>query len=461
VTRADASFLPRREAVGLAIDEETPYTYFHAYVAYRHGYRAIAVDSFMLARELLGSRHSEGRLPEEHPELVLEDIFLNYPDGRPGLSWLDEGEGETEGRATVWPRLHEVRHRIFVSSGLRLPGDAMKRWRNAEYIARLRLGGMHVARLSKPHAGLFDLWRRAGLDRRLRWVDPSTGAVHRGVARRFVWPPGRERFAESPHGHSSPGWLLRVAQSLIARAESLLLSGVRSVEDAVRGAVLAGDALELLGGRTATVAFQALRLKHRFEALCECQFSGVEYHFRLGERIAEVRRDVRVISRWVDPRKQTAAALNGEMKVLRDLGAVFLESGQFDEERQLKARERSVQHSLWMRARTWRYVFLPALRYAEFLLASVPRFVLSIAVWLLALTLLFRLLAAGSPGGATASAPVAWRESLSRSMESFLASNALPGTDPGTAALFALGIVVGLLHLGVFLSHFYSLMSRK
>ena len=81
-------------------------------------------------------------------------------------------------------------------------------------------------------------------------------------------------------------------------------AGVTSVADAVSGAVLATDALELTGGRTPTTAIDALYLKHQFELEAECQFSGVEYHLRIEPRLEEIAEDAAWICRWFAPRQQ-------------------------------------------------------------------------------------------------------------------------------------------------------------
>lgn len=111
----------------------------------------------------------------------------------------------------------------------------------------------------KPASGLHTLWDKLGLPRAYRKT-PSTGRnspdyrhAH-GLAKGYIWPPpkpdkGGNATEETHDGHSAPGRLLRITEHLIQRATKLL-EDVATVPDAVRGAVLATQALELLGGKT-------------------------------------------------------------------------------------------------------------------------------------------------------------------------------------------------------------------
>lgn len=241
-----ASYLPRRKQteVAFALDDESRYSYLNAYTAYRFGFRAMAINSAPLANHLLGEDDSvPNRQSSPTPYLIFEDIYVNFAGGTPGLSWLGVNPNNGRGRSKEWPRLEQAAHRIFVTSGQRLSGDE-DRWRsNEQYIASQKGAGKHVETLYKPYAGIFRLWSRTRF----------------GVAEGFIWPPPKESFSVNEHGHSSRGVLLVIAEKLIERAEKLL-PDVHSVQQAVQGAVWATDALEILGGRTPTIAIEALRL---------------------------------------------------------------------------------------------------------------------------------------------------------------------------------------------------------
>ena len=182
-----------------------------------------------------------------------------------------------------------------------------------------------------------------------------------------------------------------IAQHLLNRAERLWRADGMSIQEAVRGAVLATDALELLGGRTPTTSIEALRLKHEFEVNAECRFSGVEHHFLLKPRLQEIRRDVAYICNWFHPKQQRMAALNAEMTILSCLMIVFRQNAQFDEEQECLVRVRHLQNELWRRQSPWRFWTWPVLRYFEFILSSIPNFIISMLVWMFLLSIAYTL----------------------------------------------------------------------
>ena len=449
-SKCDAKYLARRTKTAIALDEETPYSHLHAYTAYRFGFRAAAITSAKLADHLLGENSTSAL-----PSLVFEDIYVNFADGESGMSWLDLDFKSGKGRSTQWRRLEKAEHRIFVTSGQRVTGDGLKWASNEAYLSRQKAEGKHIETLTKPYAGIFRLWEGSELVRKLRWPDP-TGKVRRGFAEDFIWPPPKESFTdEEHHGHSSPGVLLVIAESLIERAEQLLEDGVHSVPNAVRGAVLANDALELLGGRTPTVAVEALRLKHHFEVLAECEFAGVEHHICMKGRLEEIRRDVGAISCWFGREQQTMAALNAEMKILLDLVRLLRNQAQFDEEQEVMRRVRYLQNTLWMHAPSWQKMFWPVLRYFELLLSSFPRFLMVIGLWIILLAGLFALHHTNLWYG------------VEDAVSSFF-SMGTPSDETGDSiktgfgvAIICLSVVSGTVHLGIFISHLYTLVSRK
>lgn len=444
-TAGVSGYLPRRRQFSLALDEETPYSHLHAYTAYRFGFRAAPVNSGALADYLLGEHKRQIPLA-----MVFEDVYVNFADGRRGMSWLDFDPANGEGRSKHWPRLANTEHRIFVTSGQRISGDGPKWASNAAYFARLKDEGRHVEMLFKPYAGIFRLWEDAKLFQKLSWPD-ETHHVRRGVAAGFIWPPRESSFTNEEHGHSSPGVMLVIAESLIERAEQLLENGVYSVPDAVQGAVLANDALEILGGRTPTVAVEALRLKHQFEVLAECQFAGVEHHIRLEKRMQDTHRDVQAIARWFGPDQQEAASLNAEIHILTTLMRVFREAAQFDEEQECLREIRRLNRNLGRLQRNVLAKPVYWLRcYADFLLSSLRNFAGGIAGWVVLLTGLYYL---AQPAHRT------FVDALRATFSSFIGFQP-PENDP-SLVITMIAMLAGVAHLGIFISHLYTIVSRK
>ena len=238
--------------------------------------------------------------------------------------------------------------------------------------------------VKKPVPGMFRLRDRAGLS----------------DARGSVWPTCHsDSVADGEVGHSTPGRLLEVARKLLERATNGSSTLSSSTCTAVYRALLANDALELLCCRTPTTSFEALAARHEFEATAECQFLGVEEHFEVQARMCEIRRDVHEIGHWFGPLMREPSQWNAETAVLGRLISVFRDHNRFDEEQAVRVRERELHRRMWFRRKFSRYLdrvrwmnpaYLLAV-YVEFLLKSVPGFVLAIAAWQVKLTLLFAL----------------------------------------------------------------------
>nr|VFK24662.1 MAG: hypothetical protein BECKMB1821G_GA0114241_100935 [Candidatus Kentron sp. MB]VFK27036.1 MAG: hypothetical protein BECKMB1821I_GA0114274_100217 [Candidatus Kentron sp. MB]VFK74927.1 MAG: hypothetical protein BECKMB1821H_GA0114242_101236 [Candidatus Kentron sp. MB] len=450
LAKEDARYIPRREQLAVAMDEETNYAYLDAYTAYRFGFRALAISDRGAADAVLGL--GEKRDPAWGiPDLVLEDLHLNFPDGGGRLSDLgDFRQKEFPVLEEVSPIVDKNRRRILVTSGYQA-GNFEKNNRNRRYIAQRKIGLLH-----KPHAGIFVVWERSGFDGKPSWKG-NVRKYRRRTGRGYIWPPDwqrKEQGANSPGGHSSPGILLVIARHLIDRAEVMLAKGPLSVEEAVRGAVLAGDALEILGGKTPTVAAEALSLKHQFELHAEYEFIGVENDIPLEPRFQEIKRDAESIAHWFEQHsKQTALIIR--INVVNQLLCILRAYNQFDEEQQCMDRARHLHNSLYMQKQPWRYIFWPVLRYSEFLLSSLLRFTLAIVLWIVGLTGLFSLLL--NDEGSLSGLPIV------NAIATFLGVTPAPAGlhSYWSIALSAFAIVAGLAHLGVFISYLYTLVSRR
>jgi len=366
--------LPERNELAASIDEEKAYAWFHGYVAYRFGYRADVITTWAAMKSRFGrgtgdspdstspNHNSTPATPPHGYWLLLEDMSLNFADRERDTHLLDLKKE----RAAHCPRLdsknpdiEDSEHRILITTGQTSYGDNSVLRENRAYLRKKAHGRGKV--VLKPTGGLFDLWEQCGLFRRDLGSKPCgrTGNGWRlGNAPEFCWPPKltRTENRERQGGHGAPGRLLLVTDRLIERAGALF-DKAATVGDAVRGAVLATDALELTGGRTPTTAIEALSLKHRFEVLAECQFSGVEHHIETKSRMDEIRLETEAISRWFDKSQREKAALNAQMHILNELVRLLREHNQFDEEQICVRRVRALHTTLWMREQPLRYGF--------------------------------------------------------------------------------------------------------
>ncbi|MCB1102896.1 MAG: hypothetical protein KDL10_11060, partial [Kiritimatiellae bacterium] len=241
------------------------------------------------------------------------------------------------------------------------------------------------------------------------------------------------------------------------------LDGSGSVEEAVRGAVLATDALELLGCRTPTQSIEALRLKHKFELLAECQFSGVEHHVCIKERIAEIRRDIRTISYWFGPRKRKLAAWNAEAQILTDLVRILRDHGHFDEEQYCMTNIRRAMRKIWLQdARPWSFLGYPFRWYVEILLDRPIYFAGAITLWTTLLFWFFMIHGIHQGGAASEATLHGWQVSLHETLATFFQTE-IPQdlVNWWAVAVSAVAVLMGFVHLGIFISHLYTQVSRR
>lgn len=474
-----------RTAFACALDDEPAYAHFHAYAAYRFGFQALPIETEKLALAVLGMGQLLRGWPER-PDLAIEDFFLNYPDRQTREHWSDLAVRVQDGQLMA---LDCADLRVFVTSGQRRGTSSESRRATRLELRRLRDEGRLGKLVPKPIAGIFDLWRACGLASKFK--------RKHGYHPSFDWPPKYESDDDSIGDHSAPGALLLIANSLIARAKEL--EDVDSVTEAVRGAVLANNALELLADKTPTTALEALALKHRFEVMAECRFYGVQSHFDVRTRVAELDREINAIGKFFSAENRTSACWNAEAMILGDLIDIFDDHNQFDESIVLQARARRVHRRLW--AKRDMKVFGDQLRwlnpvywvaaYTDGLLRSIPAFVVILFLWVAGLGLLF---GTYSPEGESSNrwtmgvqdgvtsffsigAPIHERpepwglpptteardaastESIAEELASIRAK--LEGPDRGYTALICVSIIAGFFHLGIFISHLYTIASRK
>ena len=378
--------VPRRKELAAVLDDESGFSQFCGLMAYRNGFRAHAVASWSEAERLLGKEP-----PLKFPiVLSIEDWYLGFPDASPGrLSDFSERQGLLKALGANPPPI-----RRFVTVGHdRQKETAAKR---RDYLRGLRLNerletGRPVTStcqvVYKPASGLHTLWEKLGL---LRAFPKNTTVGResanyrhaRGLAMGYVWPPCKPNKIsgtdENHDGHSAPGRLLQIAEHLIQRATKLL-EDVATVSDSVRGAVLATQALELLGGKTPTVAVDALALKHEFEVVAECQFVGVEFHLSMKERLAEIRQNLEAMKHWLHRDRQEAFLLNSEARIVKRIIAVLDEYGEYEEsvtcQNQLRWLHRKIrQHDEWRAKKVLRIAFWWVNYYLEWVQRSFVHF---------------------------------------------------------------------------------------
>jgi hypothetical protein len=254
---------------------------------------------------------------------------------------------------------------------------------------------------------------------------------------------------------------LEVALHLIARAETHCHEA-RTVEAAIQGAVLATDALELLGGRTPTSALEALALKHQLEVTAGCLFYGAQFNLLVKPRLREIRHDVRYIGQWFNRQRHAQSEMNAELGIASELARVFRENTEFDEERLCLNRVRDLCRGLWLRKYPWQAVLYPFRWYVDFLMGSLTRLLTAIAGWAVVLCGIFNFATSGIGLSHSATSSHAFQKAVVGTLSSFFQTG--PASDYSEGWLLAVSgvaIVAGFVHLGIFISHLYTISSRR
>lgn len=457
--------IPCRHHVATVLDEERDYRSLVSLMAYSRGFRVVAVRSWSEAVELLGARRSICKSVghcsvspsiESFFLLSIEDWYLSFPDQPVGRNQPSMSDLRVRTRTLNY--LGEVKHRRYLTAG-----HDKTEANNEEFLRAERQSVNPASRIRraeqvayKPAAGLFQLWKKLGMTR----VLVASAKNRRGFAQGYDWPPKRSLGSNNVDGHSSPGRLLQIAELLVSRAASMR-QNVNRVPESVAAAIFATQALELLGSKTPTVSLDALTLKNEFEVTSECLFAGVQHHMDIQGRMEEIRLEVRALSRWLGATHQQRqiARWNAELAILGRLVEVLRRYDQFDEERKVLTRVRVLHRKLVFSG--WPTIARPleiVPWYIESLVGSFWRFVLAIPAWILILTFAHMLVCG-----------IDFDHAFPNALISFFALDATGAEDvwkphmgmtPGFWVLAATTIL-GFVHLGIFVSHLYSLINRK
>jgi len=410
-----------------AIDDETSYAFLHGYLANKLGYRSYAVTTLSMMEKLFKDNGKTF-------DLVFEDIFTSFPDKDTNfhLSDIKKKDDEFEG-------FKDVKKRIFVTVGHRHIA-----WykNNEEYISVLKKEGIHVKTIYKPSGGVYNLLEKAGLfeDYWAKEKRQWTSAIPR---------------IEKKDGHSTFGKILLISEKLIDRAEKIYYE-TKTVKDCIHGATLALDARNLIGYKTPTACLEAIALRHKLEVKAECMFYGVEYNIDVRNRFKEIEGEINTVSVWFHPKVKKSSSLNARMSVVTEIMRIFKDYGQFDEEQECLVCLRKLNRK-WYFLRHPQLKFLLPLRwYIETLVGSFRYFVIAILFWPLFLGILSQLIKANFGDKS-----LKFSQHIVNSISIFFGIQPVEfPQDTGAMLITVILIFGGFLHLGIFISHLYTLITR-
>jgi hypothetical protein len=194
--------------------------------------------------------------------------------------------------------------------------------------------------------------------------------------------------------------------------------------------------------------------------LAESQFCGVQDSLEVKERLEDISKEVESLSYWFDPKRENFIRWNAEAAIINKLILIYREFNSFDEEQKALARSRTLHRKMWF-YKHWYYKPFEILAwYVEKLLNSVPLFIFALFGWVFALGWLYDLTSITVEGSKyTGSAWLGFYQAIG----SFFAVQPPQDTfsniiNPYVAEL---AVVSGFIHLGIFVSHLYSIVTRK
>lgn len=421
-----------------AIDEETSYAFMNAYLAFKMGYKTFTVTTLNMMERLF--KHDEDKKNENRRniDLVFEDLFASFPDKDTysHLSDIKKKDAEFKG-------FMKVKKRIFVTVGHKhIAWDKS----NKEHISTLKQDGKHIKMIYKPSGGLFNLLEKAGLIKEY-WT----------VTKR-QWRDAVPR-DEKKDGHSASGKLLLISEKLIDRAEKIYHKAI-TVKDCIHGAALALEAKNLLMYKTPTTCLEAIALRHKLEVKAECMFYGVEYNIDVQSRFRELEGEIRTISKWFHPKVKKASSLNARMSIVTEIMRIFREFGQFDEEQACLKYFRKLNRKWFFSKNPWMKPVYPLRWYVETLVGSFRYFVIALLVWPILFGFISSMVGAGF--GKNDDLIAGFSKQIINSFSIFFGIQPVQFPENPSAMVITMFLMLGgFLHLGIFVSHLYTLITRS
>jgi hypothetical protein len=155
------------------------------------------------------------------------------------------------------------------------------------------------------------------------------------------------------------------------------------------------------------------------------------------------------------------------MGIITDVMRIFKDFAQFDEEEQCLCYFRKLNRR-WSLMQPgiksiFSWVTFPIRWYVETLVGSLPLFILALLSWPLSLGVLSWLIKADF-GKVNSGKPIidGFYSHITHAYIAFfgLQTSGFPA-DPKTKILIVITILIGFVHLGIFISHLYTLITRK
>ena len=184
----------------------------------------------------------------------------------------------------------------------------------------------------KPTAGIFGLRNKCCLPNACKfngiYNSEKIRRIYDNAIRKSVFALPEEE--KNVNGHGAPGMAQEIAMRLIRRAERMKDS-IIDVEGAVHAAVLSDVACELLDCKTPTMAIEALKWKHYFEVLAECEFVGVTDEVDVKDRYIDIHNALGRICRAENGIVREKVFNSGIAEIMDTLAVLLRSKGKMEE----------------------------------------------------------------------------------------------------------------------------------
>ncbi|MCD6407803.1 hypothetical protein J7L87_01980, partial [bacterium] len=446
-----------REKISYSIDEEKKYAYLSGYTAYKAYYRDYLITT---------KTHMDFLLKEqkgENGDIVFEDIFINFVDRPTG----EEGNlhfSDLEERYDTYPRLKKIKKHIYLTVGHEnIPRKPFIK--NKKYFNKWKKFILY-----KPIGGIYNILIKSGLWKEYR---ERRKRIERELEKNIKKLRNLKEFPEEG-GHSAPGRILAVVNVLLERAERIFETS-DEVEDCIHGATLALEAQELLNYKTPTTSIEAIALRNKLEVKAECLFYGVTHRIEVKKRIEEIKQDINLTAKWFNPKVKTLSIYNALINIVNEITGIFAKYGQFDEEMVCRKYLRDFirRENLVSLKTSGKYLFLilniifyPIRFYVELLVSSLNLFIFALIGWPIFFTMLVKILY-------NTHGVIIFPEKLYSSTAQIFIRVFVPfmGFEPlwnytenmcvYQQIFIILLAIFGFMHLGIFISHLYTLITRR
>ncbi|MCX6579271.1 MAG: hypothetical protein NT166_03730 [Candidatus Aminicenantes bacterium] len=420
-------FFCERKKKALVVDEELSYSFLHSYVAYKFGQRAMMATTKKIL-DIIKNECNDLQFSRS-----FEDICLSFPDA--ALECEKSQQHLLSARDKLYNFFKNIPRRIFVTIGEKGKTKSANRAYRQEL--KDKPDFKFYKMLYKPYAGIFNLQKEARLKKKQK---------------------KNRRQDDTGSGHSQPGRLGLIADILIDRSTRVLAEAKNS-NDAIYAAMLALQAQEILGGRTATESIKAVALKHQAEVMAECMFYGVEHNFDVKRRFEEIHQELGIIGKWFGKSTRDIMIFNSELNIVNELARVFRHYSQFDEEQDCLEKVRTLSRKIYRkRNKLLGWLISPLRWYFEFLVGSLARFIAAIVFWPTLFTFIYYFIFGPGTEGA-------FKNAFIYSINSFFAHQVTIAPNiPDCAMLSFLSVItilLGFFHLGILISHLYTIVSRR